>query len=202
MARLIIQGGHRLSGVHRTPGNKNAALPMLAASVLTSEPVTLRNLPLIDDVFTMLEILEANDAPAAIACGGDLASDCLQRGYDVLDGVTRTASRHASVLGAVLLETSVACTERGGTAWARILGTGAAGDWGGVQGAVGRALEAADAAGACSVNRARPARVMPGAKWRRRSDIVDLGNSSVSWTGRELERRHGMCANSTRCRGL
>jgi UDP-N-acetylglucosamine 1-carboxyvinyltransferase len=58
MARLIIQGGHRLSGVHRTPGNKNAALPMLAASILTSEPVTLRNLPLINDVFTMLEILE------------------------------------------------------------------------------------------------------------------------------------------------
>ena len=58
MARLIIQGGHPLSGAHRTPGNKNAALPMLAASILTSEPVTLRNLPLIQDVFTMLEILE------------------------------------------------------------------------------------------------------------------------------------------------
>ncbi|MDI6774812.1 MAG: UDP-N-acetylglucosamine 1-carboxyvinyltransferase [Verrucomicrobiota bacterium] len=58
MARLIIRGGKRLSGVHKPPGNKNAALPMLAAAVLTDEPVRLRNIPLIDDVFAMLEILD------------------------------------------------------------------------------------------------------------------------------------------------
>ena len=46
-----------MSGVHRTPGNKNAALPMLAASLLTAEPVVFRNLPLIADVRTMLELL-------------------------------------------------------------------------------------------------------------------------------------------------
>lgn len=57
MSELIIQGGHPIEGEHRVPGNKNAALPMLAACVLTDEPVTLRNLPLIRDVQTMLEIL-------------------------------------------------------------------------------------------------------------------------------------------------
>jgi UDP-N-acetylglucosamine 1-carboxyvinyltransferase len=59
MARFIIQGGKRLSGRHRPAGNKNAALPMLAACVLTDEPVCLQNLPLIDDVRCMLEILES-----------------------------------------------------------------------------------------------------------------------------------------------
>jgi UDP-N-acetylglucosamine 1-carboxyvinyltransferase len=57
MSRFIIKGGKPVSGVHRTPGNKNAALPMLAASLLTSEPVTLSNLPLIADVRTMLELI-------------------------------------------------------------------------------------------------------------------------------------------------
>ena len=46
-----------MSGVHRTPGNKNAALPMLAASLLTAEPVVLSNLPLIADVRTMIDLL-------------------------------------------------------------------------------------------------------------------------------------------------
>ena len=58
MARLIIHGGKRLSGSLRPAGNKNAALPMLAACVLTDEPVCLRNVPLIQDVRTMLGILD------------------------------------------------------------------------------------------------------------------------------------------------
>ena len=57
MARFIIHGGRPIRGVHTAPGNKNAALPMLAACVLTDEPVCLHNLPLIEDVVTMLEIL-------------------------------------------------------------------------------------------------------------------------------------------------
>lgn len=55
MSRLIIQGGKPLSGTHIVPGNKNAALPMLAAALLTSEPVTLQNLPNIADVRVMLD---------------------------------------------------------------------------------------------------------------------------------------------------
>jgi UDP-N-acetylglucosamine 1-carboxyvinyltransferase len=59
VARLIIEGGRRLGGRHRVSGNKNAALPMLAACLLTDEPLCLRNLPLIDDVRTMLALLAA-----------------------------------------------------------------------------------------------------------------------------------------------
>ncbi|MDD4024651.1 MAG: UDP-N-acetylglucosamine 1-carboxyvinyltransferase [Kiritimatiellae bacterium] len=57
MSRFVIKGRRPVSGTHRAPGNKNAALPMLAACLLTSEPVTLTNLPLIADVMTMLELL-------------------------------------------------------------------------------------------------------------------------------------------------
>jgi len=57
MARFLIRGGNPITGRYRPAGNKNAALPMLAAAVLTDKPVRLRNLPLIDDVKVMLDIL-------------------------------------------------------------------------------------------------------------------------------------------------
>lgn len=55
MGSLVIRGGKVISGTHRVPGNKNAALPMIAATLLTAEPVTLENVPEITDVATMLE---------------------------------------------------------------------------------------------------------------------------------------------------
>ena len=55
MGRFEITGKKVVSGVHRVPGNKNAALPMIAAALLTSEPVTLENVPDIADVASMLE---------------------------------------------------------------------------------------------------------------------------------------------------
>ena len=54
MSRFVIQGRRPVCGVHTVAGNKNAALPMIAASLLTSEPVTLLNVPDILDVETML----------------------------------------------------------------------------------------------------------------------------------------------------
>ncbi len=59
MSRFIINGQKRLSGAYTPVGNKNAVLPMLAACVLTDEPVTLRNVPQILDVCVMLELLES-----------------------------------------------------------------------------------------------------------------------------------------------
>ena len=56
MSSLIITGRRKISGTHRVSGNKNAALPMIAAALLTSEPVTLVNLPDIDDVARMLDV--------------------------------------------------------------------------------------------------------------------------------------------------
>ena len=56
MSRLVIRGRRTVSGTHRVSGNKNAALPMIAAAMLTSEPVTIRNVPDIDDVARMLDV--------------------------------------------------------------------------------------------------------------------------------------------------
>ena len=56
MSRLIVKGGRQISGTHVVSGNKNAVLPMIAASLLTSEPVTLENVPDIADVTAMLEV--------------------------------------------------------------------------------------------------------------------------------------------------
>ena len=53
----MIQGGQPLSGNIRAAGNKNGALPILASCLLTSEPVTLTNVPRIRDVDTMLDLL-------------------------------------------------------------------------------------------------------------------------------------------------
>src|SRR3954466_9293517 len=58
MERFIVEGGRRLEGRIKPGGNKNAALPILAACLLTDEPIVLRNLPDIQDVRVMLEILE------------------------------------------------------------------------------------------------------------------------------------------------
>ena len=57
MEKFIIDGGRPLSGTVVPSGNKNAALPLLAATLLTDEPVTLHNLPAIGDVATMGELL-------------------------------------------------------------------------------------------------------------------------------------------------
>ncbi len=74
MARLIINGGNSLRGVFRPAGNKNAVLPMLAACLLTDAPVVLRNVPLIDDVRTMLEILA--DLGVSVARRGHVLTLC------------------------------------------------------------------------------------------------------------------------------
>ena len=57
MDKLLITGGKRLSGTLRVSGAKNSALPILAGSILTEDPVALDNLPHLHDVTTMLELL-------------------------------------------------------------------------------------------------------------------------------------------------
>jgi UDP-N-acetylglucosamine 1-carboxyvinyltransferase len=56
--RIRIEGGRTLAGRVRVGGAKNAALPALAASILTGEPLRLGNLPLVMDIRTMLRLLE------------------------------------------------------------------------------------------------------------------------------------------------
>src|SRR4051795_13599741 len=57
MQKFVIEGGVPLSGTIVPAGNKNAALPLLACSLLTSEEVVLYNVPHIRDVEAMLELL-------------------------------------------------------------------------------------------------------------------------------------------------
>ena len=57
MDSFVIEGGHPLAGTIRAAGNKNGALPILAACLLTGEPVRLSNVPRIRDVETMVELL-------------------------------------------------------------------------------------------------------------------------------------------------
>ncbi len=54
---FVIEGGRPLNGRVRAAGNKNGALPVLAATLLATEPVTLRNVPRIRDVETMCELI-------------------------------------------------------------------------------------------------------------------------------------------------
>lgn len=57
MEQFVIEGNAPLSGTVRPGGNKNAALPLLAASLLTDEPLILHNVPRISDVQTMCQLL-------------------------------------------------------------------------------------------------------------------------------------------------
>jgi UDP-N-acetylglucosamine 1-carboxyvinyltransferase len=57
MSTLLIEGGHRLSGAVEVEGNKNAALPLLAACLLTKEECVLTNVPRISDVEVMARLI-------------------------------------------------------------------------------------------------------------------------------------------------
>lgn len=59
MEEFIIEGGYPLHGDVTPSGNKNAALPLLAACLLTEEPVVLHNVPQIRDVLVMRELIES-----------------------------------------------------------------------------------------------------------------------------------------------
>ena len=57
MEKLLIKGGNKLSGTITCAGAKNAALPMIASTILSDEKVTLKNLPYLQDITTMFELL-------------------------------------------------------------------------------------------------------------------------------------------------
>jgi len=59
MEQFVIQGGYSLNGEVTPSGNKNAALPMMAACLLTEDPVILHNVPNILDVSAMRKVLES-----------------------------------------------------------------------------------------------------------------------------------------------
>ena len=61
MQKLLIKGKKDLSGKISISGSKNATLPILAASQFLSKETTFKNIPLVKDIFTMVELLKLSD---------------------------------------------------------------------------------------------------------------------------------------------
>ena len=59
MQKLEITGGKKISGTITISGSKNATLPILASTILTNKKVTIKNIPLVRDVETMVELLSS-----------------------------------------------------------------------------------------------------------------------------------------------
>jgi UDP-N-acetylglucosamine 1-carboxyvinyltransferase len=98
MEQFIIHGGHPLNGVVVPSGNKNAALPMLAACLLAEEPVVLHNVPKIRDVGTMIELLKSIGAKVQEKRDGSLVLDTSDVSLGSFDA---TLFRH--IRGSILL---------------------------------------------------------------------------------------------------
>ena len=85
MATLIVEGGHRLGGSVNVEGNKNAALPLLAACLLTDEPCVLSNVPRIGDVRVMADLLRGLGAEVEGIGTTTLRMQCADVGSDEPD---------------------------------------------------------------------------------------------------------------------
>ena len=59
MSKLIVKGGIILNGEITPAGNKNSALPILCATLLTDEPVVIKNFPELTDVGKLIELMES-----------------------------------------------------------------------------------------------------------------------------------------------
>ncbi|HVZ44615.1 MAG TPA: UDP-N-acetylglucosamine 1-carboxyvinyltransferase [Ramlibacter sp.] len=75
MDKLLIRGGRELHGEVRISGAKNAALPELCAALLTEEPMTLENVPRLQDVVTMLKLIRNMGVDAQAAADGTVRID-------------------------------------------------------------------------------------------------------------------------------
>ena len=92
-----IEGAHQLAGTIRPMGNKNSALPLLAASVLADGPMTIGNVPAIGDVRTSLAVLESIGVTTHFA-----ANTCTLNAADVRDALP-DATLSGRIRTAVLL---------------------------------------------------------------------------------------------------
>jgi UDP-N-acetylglucosamine 1-carboxyvinyltransferase len=103
MESFVIEGGRPLSGSIRATGNKNAALPIIAAALLTEEPVTLTNVPAIRDVATMLELVVDLGVEVEVAGGGVVRIVAEDVRKHELDAELCTRIRASILLAAPLL---------------------------------------------------------------------------------------------------
>jgi len=102
MQKLSIQGGVALSGEVRVAGAKNAALPILAASLLTGEAMRITNLPQLNDVRTMVKLLEQMGVKArAGEHEAELCADAVTEPFAPYD-LVKTMRASILVLGPLL----------------------------------------------------------------------------------------------------
>src|SRR5260370_5569344 len=69
MDRIRIRGGRQLKGEIRISGSKNAALPLMVASLLTDRKLTLHNVPRLADITTMIQLLQQHGVEVQAAPG-------------------------------------------------------------------------------------------------------------------------------------
>ncbi|MDH5758638.1 MAG: UDP-N-acetylglucosamine 1-carboxyvinyltransferase [Gemmatimonadota bacterium] len=103
MGTFRVEGGHRLKGRIRPAGNKNSALPCLAATVLASEPVTLENVPRIRDVETFLEIVASLGAGVSWVGANEVTVDPRGIQADAVDREMAARIRASLLLAGPLL---------------------------------------------------------------------------------------------------
>jgi 5-enolpyruvylshikimate-3-phosphate synthase len=101
--KFQITGGRRLEGEVRASGAKNAALPILAAGLLTDAPVTIRNVPKLHDVTTMIRLLGRMGVAVTVGDGGEVQVDAGKLGEAVAPyDLVKTMRASILVLGPLL----------------------------------------------------------------------------------------------------
>jgi UDP-N-acetylglucosamine 1-carboxyvinyltransferase len=101
--QFIVEGGQRLQGAIRPAGNKNAALPIVAAALLTDQPVHLRNVPRIRDIETLVELVGTTGARCEWTGPNDLTIEARELRAAELDPQLCARIRASILLAAPLL---------------------------------------------------------------------------------------------------
>ena len=105
MADLVVNGGKPLSGTLTPSGNKNSVLPILCATLLTDEPVTLHNVPAITDVDKLVTFFEAQGSRIAWdKRAGEMRLEHTSFDPDRLQGTLPSGMRSSVLLFAPLLQ--------------------------------------------------------------------------------------------------
>ena len=103
MEKLRIIGGKKLSGSISCSGAKNAALPMLAATILSDQPITFKNLPYLQDITTMFEILGSMGADITLNESMDfIISTAELHDYEARYELVKTMRASILVLGSLV----------------------------------------------------------------------------------------------------
>jgi UDP-N-acetylglucosamine 1-carboxyvinyltransferase len=101
--KFVVEGGRRLQGTIVPAGNKNAALPMLAATLLTEDEVVLENVPDIRDVRTMLELLRTLGAEVEWTGSNEVRVQAREIGASHLDAEAAARIRASILLAGPML---------------------------------------------------------------------------------------------------